>query len=242
MDFITESDKQATLEPVYNRVVNRLRVEFHSHTSASKDSLTQPGELVASARRKGLDRVIVTDHDSIAGARQARALDPELVIVGEEIMTTRGEILAAFVAEEVPPGLSPGETIQRLRDQNAFISVSHPFDRLRAGGWREPDLLEILPLVDAVEVYNSRCLWPGFNRRAAEFAARHHAAGTVGSDAHAAFELGRAVLLLDPFEGPDGLRAVIRAGRAQVRWSPPWFHLTSRFAATLKKMGMAGRG
>lgn len=223
---------------MYNRVVDVLRVEFHCHTNASKDSLTPPAELVRVARRKGLNRVIVTDHNTIAGARQAKGLEPALVIVGEEIMTTQGEILAAFVAEEVPPGLSPGETIRRLRAQNAFISVSHPFDRLREGGWREEDLLEILPLVDAIEVYNSRCLWPGFNRRAAQFAARHGVPGTVGSDAHAAFELGRAVLSLEPFEGPDGLRKVIRAGRAQVRWSPPWFHLTSRFAAAMKRSGL----
>jgi predicted metal-dependent phosphoesterase TrpH len=216
--------------------MQRLQVEFHCHTNASKDSLTSPEDLVAAARRKGLDRVIVTDHNSIAGARSARALDPELIIVGEEIMTTRGEILAAFVTEEIPQGLSPQETLQRLKDQGAFISVSHPFDRWREGGWQERDLLEILPHVDAIETYNSRCLWPGFNRQAAAFAARHGLAGTVGSDAHAAFELGRSVLWLDPFEGPDGLRAVVRSARARVQWSPPWFRLTSRYAAIVKKM------
>jgi predicted metal-dependent phosphoesterase TrpH len=214
----------------------RLQVEFHCHTEASKDSLTHPRDLVAAARRKGLDRVIVTDHNSIAGARAAHALDPGLVIVGEEIMTTRGEILAAFLKEEIPPGLSPGETIRRLKDQGAFISVSHPFDRWREGGWQERDLLDILPQVDAIEVYNSRCMWPGFNRQARRFAEKHGLAGTVGSDAHAAFELGRSVLWLEPFEGPEGLRAVVRAARPRVRWSPPWFHLSSRYASIVKKM------
>ncbi len=147
-----------------------LFVEFHSHTNASKDSLTSPADLIAAARRKGIDRLIITDHNTIAGARAAQALDSELVIVGEEIMTTRGEILAAFVTEEVPPYLSPEETIQRLKDQGAFISVSHPFDRMRSGAWKEEDLLEILPFVDAIEVYNSRCMLPGFNRAAKRFA------------------------------------------------------------------------
>ncbi len=112
-----------------------INLEFHCHTCASQDSLTTPEELVAACRRKGIDRVVVTDHNTIAGARSAQALDPELVIVGEEIMTTRGEILAAFVREEVPRGLSPQEAIQRLKDQGAFISVSHPFDSFRSGGW-----------------------------------------------------------------------------------------------------------
>src|SRR5919106_5843231 len=141
-----------------------FRVEFHCHTVYSKDCLTRPEDLVKTCRRKGLDRVVVTDHNTIAGASAAQAMDPERVIVGEEIMTTRGEILAAFVSEEIPKGLTPQETLRRLKDQGAYISVSHPFDRWRAGGWREEDLLEILPQVDAIEVYNSRCMHPRFNR------------------------------------------------------------------------------
>ena len=166
----------------------------------------------------------------------AQAIDPERVIVGEEIMTTRGEILAAFVTEEIPAGLSPQETIQRLRDQNAFISVSHPFDELRSGGWDENDLLEILPLVDAIEVYNSRCMRPVVQPACDGVCEKYNVAGTVGSDAHAAFELGRSLVLLEPFEGPDELRKVIRNAKYQTRWSPPWIHLTSRYATLRKRI------
>jgi len=213
-----------------------INLEFHCHTHASKDSLTRPVDLIAVARRKGIDRVVVTDHNSIAGAREARAIDPELIIIGEEIMTIKGEILAAFVQEEIPARLSPQETIKLLKEQGAFISVSHPFDELREGGWMENDLLEILPLVDAIEVYNSRCMFPRFNRRARAFAERHNLAGTVGSDAHAAFEVGRSLLLLDQFTGADGLRDVIRGAKFRVKWSPWWFHLTSRYASMKKKI------
>lgn len=211
-----------------------IRLEFHCHTVFSKDSLTSPQKLVRTCRRKGIDRVVVTDHNTIAGARAAQALDPELVIVGEEIMTTRGEILAAFLTEEVPPFLSPQETLKRLKEQGAFISVSHPFDRLRNGAWQEADLLEILPDVDAIEVFNSRCMDPQFNRDAREFAEKHNVAGTVGSDAHAAFELGRSLLLLEQFEGPGGMRKVIRSGIQKTRLSPPWVHLVSRYAVIYK--------
>ncbi|MBC7876870.1 MAG: PHP domain-containing protein [Anaerolineales bacterium] len=213
-----------------------LSLEFHCHTRASKDSLTLPADLVATCRRKGIDRVVVTDHNSIAGAREAQTIDPELVIIGEEIMTTKGEILAAFVREEIPAHLTPEETIKILKEQGAFISVSHPFDELREGGWQENDLLEILPFVDAIEVYNSRCMYPRFNRRAREFAEKHNIAGTVGSDAHAAFELGRSLLLLDQFEDAEGMRQVIRGANMQVKWSPWWFHLTSRYASMKKKI------
>jgi len=214
-----------------------LRIEFHCHTIFSKDSLTSPARLVEAARQKGLDRVVVTDHNSIEGALRAHRIDPELIIVGEEIKTTRGELLVAFVAEEIPAGLTPQETIRRLRDQGAFISVSHPFDVMRSGHWDLPDLLEIAPLVDAIEVFNARCVDPAFNVRAQAFAREHNLPGTVGSDAHTALELGRATLTLENFTDADGLRRVIRQGQAQTRLSSPLIHLTSRFAVIVKKLG-----
>ena len=211
-----------------------LRVEFHCHTVYSKDCLTSPTALIEACQRKGLDRVVVTDHNTIAGALVANALDPDRVIVGEEIMTTRGELLAAFVSDEVPPGLTPRESIERLRRQSAFISVSHPFDAARKGAWHLDDLLQIAPLVDAIEVFNSRCMSPNANTLALEFARSHGLAGTVGSDAHTAWELGRSSLLLQPFGDAATLRAVLRAGVPRTRWSPPWIHITSRYARIRK--------
>lgn len=214
-----------------------LSVDFHSHTSASKDSLTTPGRLVAAAHRKQLDRVVVTDHNGIAGAQAAHALDPERIIVGEEIMTTKGEILAAFMTEEIPRGLSPQETIKRLRDQGAFISVSHPFDSWRSGAWKLEDLLEISPLVDAIEIFNARCTNAADNQKALEYALAHHLPGTVGSDAHAAFELGKARLVLPQFAGPDELRKVIKDGQVEGGLSPIWVHFASYYARW-RKMGL----
>lgn len=214
-----------------------LTLEFHCHTHASKDSLTRPEDLVRGARKRGLDRLVITDHNSIAGARAAQKLDPELVIVGEEIMTTKGEILAAYVQEEIPAGLTPQETIRILKEQGAFISVSHPYDTHRKGGWLEADLLEIILQVDAIEVFNSRCMDPRFNHKAKAFAEKHDLPGTVGSDAHGVFEVGRSVLLLDQFGGPEGMRKVIRQAKIQTRLSPWWVHLVSRYASIRKKMG-----
>ena len=176
------------------------------------------------------------DHNTIAGALVAQRLDSQRVIVGEEIMTTRGEILAAYVTEEIPPGLSPQETIKRLRDQGAFISVSHPFDFGRSGAWKLEDLLEIAPLVDAIEIFNARSLTPGCNQRASEFARQYHLPGTAGSDAHTVFELGVAALVLPQFAGPDALRNVIREGKVQGRLSPFWVHFASRYAHLRKKV------
>ena len=212
-------------------MTHRLRVEFHCHTSESKDSLTSPQQLVNACRRKGLDRVIITDHNTIRGALHAQALDPHLVIVGEEIMTDKGELLAAFVRTKVPKGLPAMEAIQRLREQQAFISVSHPFDVNRSGSWNLPDLEAIAPYIDAVETFNSRCLLTSFNTRSLEFARAHGLPGTVGSDAHTAFEVGQAVLLLDPFQDAAGLKESIRSAASECNKSLPLVRLISRYAA-----------
>ncbi|MBK5109719.1 MAG: PHP domain-containing protein, partial [Anaerolineales bacterium] len=113
-----------------------LRVETHCHTIYSKDSLVRPENLLKACQRKGIDRVVISDHNTTRGAFAAQKLDPDRVIIGEEILTTRGELLAAFMTEEIPARLTPRETIARLRDQGAFISVSHPFDVLRSGHWQ----------------------------------------------------------------------------------------------------------
>jgi hypothetical protein len=206
-----------------------VRVEFHCHTHASNDSLTTPQQLVETCRQKGIDRVVITDHNTTAGALQAKALDPERVIVGEEIKTTQGELLAAYVQEEIPPRLTPMETIQRLRNQGAFISVSHPFDHQRYG-WQVHELMEILPLVDAIEVFNARCYNPVYNTQAQNFARQHNLAVTVGSDAHAAFELGKATLVLPSFGNAEELKSIIRQGRIKATMSPAWVHLVSVWA------------
>jgi predicted metal-dependent phosphoesterase TrpH len=214
-----------------------LRVEFHCHTVYSKDSLVQPREIVAAAREKGIDRLIITDHNDIRGALLAKELDPERVIVGEEILTTAGELLAFFVREALPAGLAPLEAITRLRQQGAFISVSHPLDAHR--GWERSALLSILPLVDALETFNARCLFSHYNYAAQTLAKQHNLPGTVGSDAHTLRELGRATLRLPAFDTAEDLRQALPLGKAQTRLSSPLIHLTSRYAVTLKKLGLA---
>ncbi len=210
--------------------------EFHCHTSHSKDSLLSPADLIAACRRKGIKRVIITDHNTIAGALEAQKLAPALVIVGEEIMTTKGELLAAFLSEEIPPMLTPQEALARLKAQGAFISVSHPFDHTRSGNWLEADLLEILPEIDAIETFNARCLLPKMNRMATEFARRHDIPATVGSDAHTAWELGRAALTLPGFNSAGELRAVIRQGIPKLQSTGIHARLASRYAVLYKKL------
>lgn len=217
-------------------MLTMITLEFHCHTKASPDSQLEPAELVATCRARGIDRVVVTDHWSIAGALEAKAIDPELVIVGEEVLTDRGELLCAFVTEAVPRRTPFREAIAQLRAQGAFISVSHPFDP-RRGIWTRDELEELAGLVDAFETFNARIIGQQYNRKAAAFAKEHGLPGTAGSDAHIASELGRAVMRLPDFNDADGLRAALLQAEFQVKASSPWVRVASRWARVAKRWG-----
>jgi predicted metal-dependent phosphoesterase TrpH len=213
-----------------------LRVEFHCHTIYSKDCLVSIEQLLSACQRKGIDRLVITDHNTASGAFRAKELDPQMVIAGEEILTQKGELLAAFIKEEVPPGLPPLETIARLREQGAFISVAHPFDRMRKGHWQLPDLREIAPLVDAIEVFNARCMSQDFNQQAQKFAQEKHIAGTVGSDAHSIMEVGRAAMLIPDFTDAASFKNALPKAEFETRLSSPLIHFTSRYAVWYKQL------
>ena len=212
-----------------------VKAEFHCHTCNSKDSLLSIQDLLITCQSKGLQRVVITDHNDIQGAVEANALDPHRFIVGEEIMTQQGELLGYFLKEQVQAGLSPMETIKILRSQGAFISVSHPFDDFRSGHWSSENLMNIVPYIDAIEVFNSRCLFRRFNTRAKNFAQEHALLGTVGSDSHYAGEVGSATLSLPDFNDAASLKDALATAQPHLKLSSPWVHFYSRQAAWQKK-------
>jgi predicted metal-dependent phosphoesterase TrpH len=214
-----------------------IRVELHCHTYRSKDCLMRVDRLLETARRKGLQRLAITDHNQIEGAFEAYAMDPELVIVGEEIFTTRGELLGYYMKELIPPGLEPMETIERMKAQGAVISVPHPLDSVRGGAWEEQDLRAILPFVDALEIFNARCIGGSANRQAQTVAQQAGLPGTAGSDAHSYSEVGTAGLRLPTFHDAAGMRAALKQAEVVGRLSSPLVHFLSRYASFRKKLG-----
>ncbi len=214
----------------------RLRVELHSHTDASKDSLVTIEKLLACCERKGIDRIAITDHNEIKAALEGKALDPERVIVGEEITTTKGELLGYFMSERVPPGLEPMAAIERLQRQGAVISVAHPFDSKRTYYWDEETLVELIPYLDAIESFNARCVFSTPNHQAASFAGEHNLLETVGSDAHSLWEVGRATLMMPDFWDPDTFKEALKEAEKDVKLSPAFVHLFSRYAVQAKHL------
>ena len=197
----------------------------------------RPERLLETARRKGIERLAITDHSELVGAQETHALDPELVIVGEEVYTSQGELLAYYVTEWIPPGLEPMEAIGRLKDQGAVISVAHPLDPFRGGAWDEDELRKILPHVDALEIFNARCVDRAANQRARELAKVAGLLGTAGSDAHHYLEVGTAGLRLPAFGDADEMRAALKEAEVVGKLSSPLVHFFSRYATFRKRLG-----
>ena len=211
---------------------NIIRVDFHVHSIGSPDSLSKGEALYRKAKKLGLGKLVITDHNSTKTVFELQKMYPDYVIAGEEILTTKGEILAIFVKEELPKGIAPLEAFKRLKDQNAFISLSHPYAYMRHG-WTEAEMEEFLPYLDAIETANARNL-PDMNLSAAKFASEHGLYGTAGSDAHGLRELGAMGLSLPDFNSADELREAVRSAEVFGKESPLTVRLYSRKAVFLK--------
>ena len=196
----------------------RAFIDLHCHTSASFDSLARPRDMVAAAARRGLTHIAITDHDRIEGALEAQAAAPAglSVLVGEEIRTRDGDLIAVFLSRAVPPGLSAAETIAAVREQGGLVGIPHPFDRFRGSLARGEGLSTIESLateVDWIEAWNARLLGGDSKGRAADLARAAGVPGVAVSDSHSTLEVGVASTMVtgDP-STPEGLLAALAAG------------------------------
>ena len=153
--------------------------------------------------------VAVTDHDTIEGAlqvEQALAGEGPEVVIGSEVSSADGHILALFVSHQVVPGRSAGWTIAAIHDQGGIAVAAHPYSVALGVG----DLARRLAF-DAVEVLNGSPLMELANVRAVRRFARSRTALLGGSDAHVVAAVG-GVRTVFPGSGAADLRAAILAG------------------------------
>lgn len=203
-----------------------MKADLHSHTWFSRDSMLEPRELVARARGAGLDRIAVTDHNIIDGALEAHAIDPSLVIVGEEIHCASGtHLIGLFLREPIPPGLPVEETAARIRHQGGVVYAPHPFAYLSSPTARA---LEGMAVADVVEVFNARAFLPAWNRRAALAARERGIPAAAGSDSHFAHEIGSAWTELPAFDTAEEFRRLLPQARpVGLRTQTPFVHCLS---------------
>jgi predicted metal-dependent phosphoesterase TrpH len=209
------------VEQIYERLASRRRAnaarppveerdwivaDLHLHTSWSHDCSIDVDELLDHAEAQGLGAIAVTDHNVFGGALEAaeRARSRRLVVIpGEEVKTAdQGEVIGLFLREEIPRGMSFGDTISAIRAQGGLVYLPHPFDRVHA--IPEPATLHRhLAEIDVLEVYNARLLLDGYNEEALRFARKYNLTPGAGSDAHVLAGVGTGAVRMRRFSGPE---------------------------------------
>jgi predicted metal-dependent phosphoesterase TrpH len=188
-----------------------VRVDLHLHSNYSHDGQSSLEELIRRCAECGLDRIALTDHNTIEGARKLAKVAPELTIVGEEAKTREGEVIGLFITSRLTPFMSPEDVMDAVHDMGGLTYIPHPFDRHRAN-FRAERIVELADRIDIIETYNAWCE-PAENQAAARFAADLAKVCATGSDAHAASELGRSWMEIDEYTNPQDFLEKLRLAR-----------------------------
>jgi glycosyltransferase involved in cell wall biosynthesis/predicted metal-dependent phosphoesterase TrpH len=240
------------------------RVDLHCHSTASAESrlgvqravglpecATPPEEVYALAKRRGMDFVTITDHDTIAGVLQIA--DRPDVFVSEELTAHfRGEPQAVHV---LCYGIAPAdhewlqahrgdveECAAYMRDRDIVCALAHPYYTVAAPltARHRRRLAEMFTIWEVRNGARAREL----NRPAAIYAAANDATGIGGSDDHAGIDIGRTFTETPPAATPAQLLDHLRAGQA-VAWgaqgsAAKWAHAAIALAARSLGAGPEG--
>jgi predicted metal-dependent phosphoesterase TrpH len=176
------------------------RADLHIHTTAS-DGVADVVAIVEHAAGRGdLDVIAITDHERIDAALAGRSIARDRglsieVVVGEEVTTLGGHLLALFIERPIRPYRSLRRTIAEVHEAGGLAIPAHPLVPypLCAQGWVLRRLLDdpdeaVRP--DAIETFNPTALGRPWHDRVVRFADEQHLAHVGNSDAHALEAVG----------------------------------------------------
>jgi predicted metal-dependent phosphoesterase TrpH len=196
---------------------NQLGIaDIHTHTRCSgfgrysflhfPESVTEPAKAVEAARRKKLDVLCITDHNTIQGAviakKHAAGID---VVIGEEISSADGEILALFIQEEIKPMLGAPETIDLIHDQGGVAVAAHPFSPQCPSLGKKICYLKL----DGVEVFNA-CHRDAYSNLMAQTFSPEKLARLGSSDAHSINMLGNGYTIFEGRTSEELRRSILK--------------------------------
>lgn len=182
-----------------------MLLDLHNHTRYSPDSRVSPRDLVALARKIGLQGVAITDHNAVDGIREAEeAAGRDLLLVpGIEVSTKDGHVLGYGVREVVPRDLSASETIERIVALGGVAVAAHPYRFWSGLG----EAVVVATPFRAYETCNGRTLRRG-NARARKLARTRGIGETGGSDSHFLEEVAKSITSVNG--GPMGVDGILQ--------------------------------
>jgi predicted metal-dependent phosphoesterase TrpH len=198
-----------------------LKVDLHTHSTASPDGGITQEQYLDMLENGSLDYVAITDHNSISFAQDLQKIVSDKVIVGEEIMTTEGEIIGLFLEKRIKPNMSLQKTIAAIKEQGAIVYLPHPFETVRKGITKE-SLEDLAKEIDIVEVYNGRAVFQNKGPEATVWARLHQKPVAAASDAHGQKGVGSAYITIK--ETPTAANLVKQVQTAHLTTKRPPLH------------------
>lgn len=206
------------------------KADLHIHTRVSDGLATVEHTIEHIERQTGLDVVAITDHEDTAGGQRARELAARRgyrveVVVGAEVTTIHGHLLALFVEAAPPSFRSVEATLEAIHQQDGVAVIPHPMSWLtRSLSRRTIDRIiarnEEGITFDAVEVANPSPAGKVRGTLAAELNERRWFLPETGSsDAHHLPHIGAG---WTEFEGTtaEELRRAILSGEIVAKQRP----------------------
>ena len=132
-----------------------MKLELHSHSWYSRghilgeENIVSPVEMVKEARKKGLNGIAITDHNSLESWDSLKRMkfDDFIIIPGEEISTRQGHLIALGIEEAIDPNQDVLETIDKIHQQGGITIAPHPYDISKKG------IRNFSRFTDAIEVF-----------------------------------------------------------------------------------------
>ncbi|HMD52278.1 MAG TPA: glycosyltransferase [Solirubrobacteraceae bacterium] len=242
------------------------RVDMHCHSTASEESklgvqralglpecATPPQEVYELAKRRGMDFVTITDHDTIAGVLEI-ADRPDVFISEELTARFRGEPQAVHVlCYDISP--QDHDWLQAhsgdvelcagyMCEREIVCALAHPYYTVSAPltARHRRRLAELFGVWEVRNGARAREL----NRPAATYVATRDGIGIAGSDDHAGVDIGRTYTEAPPAVCPEEFLAHVRAGRVEAKGAQgsaaKWAHAAIALAARSLGRGPATDG
>ncbi len=205
------------------RAANLSKADLHIHSDYSDGKPAIEEVLDYVDRETDLDIVAITDHDTIEGALLAQKIAKEKklgfeIVVGEEVSTKQGHILALYLDSPVKPGMSVKETLDQIHKQDGIAIAPHPFGYTRLqnpnmavmNGIGLKSLVETKKDLDAIEVVNGTPTLTDENIKAKLVNSTILFCGETGSsDAHILDAIGKGYTLFEGKSSADLKKALL---------------------------------
>ncbi len=185
-----------------------FKVDLHTHSVASSDGGINAQQYHKALESDLIDCIAITDHNRIDFATSMQSELGDRIIIGEEIMTSAGEIIGLYLEQSIQPGLTPLETVKQIKDQNGIVCVPHPFETVRHG-LHPYALEELVDYIDIIEVCNGRAFFQNRSAQSVVWARLNQKPGIASSDAHGPKGLGKTYTRLSEMPTRDNLLGLL---------------------------------